>query len=266
MQQRVVVEQLLPIADGSTRRDAGATAADGGLPLRAVAGAHLRRCCCRSYVEAQCLRALLESNAAFYAAQMTAMDAATRNSAEMIEQPDALHEQGPPGGDHARDHRSRLGRAGAVATRQSSSETSRVSDMATAVATAAKSARSSRSSDRSSTSSSRAGTCRRSTTPSASTRRGRRQRQIDVIAEVEQHLGENRVRTVAMKPTDGMQRGMTAIDTGRADLDAGRARDARPRAERARRAGGLPRPSGQVARSAGRFTARRRRSRSSRPS
>jgi F-type H+-transporting ATPase subunit beta len=32
---------------------------------------------------------------------------------------------------------------------------------------------------------------------------------IDVIVEVEQHLpGENRVRTVAMKPTDGMQRGM----------------------------------------------------------
>src|SRR5574339_395999 len=37
---------------------------------------------------------------------------------------------------------------------------------------------------------------------------------IDVIAEVEQHLGENRVRTVAMKPTDGMQRGMRALDTG----------------------------------------------------
>jgi F-type H+-transporting ATPase subunit beta len=37
---------------------------------------------------------------------------------------------------------------------------------------------------------------------------------IDVICEVEQHLGENRVRTVAMKPTDGMQRGMEAIDTG----------------------------------------------------
>jgi F-type H+-transporting ATPase subunit beta len=37
---------------------------------------------------------------------------------------------------------------------------------------------------------------------------------IDVIVEVEQHLGENRVRTVAMKPTDGMQRGMPAIDTG----------------------------------------------------
>ena len=37
---------------------------------------------------------------------------------------------------------------------------------------------------------------------------------IDVIAEVEQHLGENRVRAVAMKPTDGMQRGMGAEDTG----------------------------------------------------
>src|SRR5262249_37557061 len=37
---------------------------------------------------------------------------------------------------------------------------------------------------------------------------------IDVIAEVEQHLGENRVRAVAMKPTDGMQRGMDAIDLG----------------------------------------------------
>jgi F-type H+-transporting ATPase subunit beta len=37
---------------------------------------------------------------------------------------------------------------------------------------------------------------------------------IDVVAEVEQHLGENRVRTVAMKPTDGMRRGMRVIDTG----------------------------------------------------
>jgi F-type H+/Na+-transporting ATPase subunit beta len=37
---------------------------------------------------------------------------------------------------------------------------------------------------------------------------------IDVVVEVEQHLGENRVRTVAMKPTDGMQRGMRVLDTG----------------------------------------------------
>ena len=39
---------------------------------------------------------------------------------------------------------------------------------------------------------------------------------IDVVAEVEQHLGENRVRAVAMKATDGMTRGMTVIDTGSA--------------------------------------------------
>src|SRR5438445_12751421 len=37
---------------------------------------------------------------------------------------------------------------------------------------------------------------------------------IDIVAEVEQHLGENRVRAVAMKPTDGLQRGMAAIDLG----------------------------------------------------
>ncbi len=37
---------------------------------------------------------------------------------------------------------------------------------------------------------------------------------IDIIGEVEQHLGEGRVRCVAMEPTDGMMRGMKAIDTG----------------------------------------------------
>ena len=37
---------------------------------------------------------------------------------------------------------------------------------------------------------------------------------IDVIAEVEQHLGENRVRCVSMEPTDGMVRGMAADDLG----------------------------------------------------
>src|SRR5438874_12164183 len=37
---------------------------------------------------------------------------------------------------------------------------------------------------------------------------------IDVIAEVQQHLGEGRVRTVSMLPTDGMVRGMAAVDTG----------------------------------------------------
>ena len=37
---------------------------------------------------------------------------------------------------------------------------------------------------------------------------------INVILEVQQHLGEGRVRTVAMEATDGMVRGMKAIDLG----------------------------------------------------
>ncbi len=37
---------------------------------------------------------------------------------------------------------------------------------------------------------------------------------IDVILEVQQHLGEGRVRTVAMTATDGMVRGMNAHDLG----------------------------------------------------
>ena len=36
----------------------------------------------------------------------------------------------------------------------------------------------------------------------------------DLIVEVQQHLGEDRVRTVAMDSTDGLQRGMIAVDTG----------------------------------------------------
>src|SRR6202000_1582571 len=37
---------------------------------------------------------------------------------------------------------------------------------------------------------------------------------INVILEVQQHLGEGRVRCVAMQPTEGMVRGMKAIDLG----------------------------------------------------
>ena len=37
---------------------------------------------------------------------------------------------------------------------------------------------------------------------------------LDIVAEVEQHLGESRVRCVAMKPTEGLVRGMRAEDLG----------------------------------------------------
>ena len=86
MVQHVVVEQLLPIPRGSF---AAAADAPAGTPIvdylyepkPEELFAHLLP----SYVEVQVFRALLESNAAFYAAQMTAMDAATRNSGDMIE-------------------------------------------------------------------------------------------------------------------------------------------------------------------------------------
>src|SRR3989440_1206924 len=38
----------------------------------------------------------------------------------------------------------------------------------------------------------------------------------DLTLEVEQHLGNNWVRCVAMGPTDGLQRGVEAIDTCKA--------------------------------------------------
>jgi F-type H+-transporting ATPase subunit beta len=38
--------------------------------------------------------------------------------------------------------------------------------------------------------------------------------EIDLIAEVQQHLGDDRVRTVAMDSTDGIPRGVDVIDTG----------------------------------------------------
>ncbi len=37
----------------------------------------------------------------------------------------------------------------------------------------------------------------------------------ELVVEVQQHLGENRVRTIAMDSTDGLVRGMKAIDTGK---------------------------------------------------
>jgi F-type H+-transporting ATPase subunit gamma len=82
IQQKVVLEQLLPLEPiGSDAAEAAKTADYLYEPSpQRIFDQLLGR-----LVEAQVLRALLESNAAFYAAQMTAMDAATRNSADMIE-------------------------------------------------------------------------------------------------------------------------------------------------------------------------------------
>ena len=55
-----------------------------------------------------------------------------------------------------------------------------------------------------------------------------------LIAEVQQHLGDDRVRAVAMDSTDGLARGTAVVDTGGADLGAGRRHHPRPCLERSR--------------------------------
>src|SRR6266498_5418342 len=37
---------------------------------------------------------------------------------------------------------------------------------------------------------------------------------IDIICETQQHIGEGRVRTIALQPTEGLVRGMTATSLG----------------------------------------------------
>ena len=83
MTQRIVVERLLPIP-----RLEGEAAAEAGPSVEYLyepAPEEIFRDLLPRHVQVQVYRALLESNAAFFAAQMTAMDAATRNSTEMIE-------------------------------------------------------------------------------------------------------------------------------------------------------------------------------------
>ena len=81
MSQRIVVERLLPIPrlEGT---EASAAAVDY---LYEPEPQKIFQDLLPRHVQVQVYRALLESNAAFFAAQMTAMDSATRNSAEMIE-------------------------------------------------------------------------------------------------------------------------------------------------------------------------------------
>jgi F-type H+-transporting ATPase subunit gamma len=95
MSQRVAVDQLLPIAraDVDTAVSGGrGQAAERGVGadganidyLYEPAPQEIFNQLLPRHVEVQVYRALLESNAAFFAAQMTAMDTATKNSAEMI--------------------------------------------------------------------------------------------------------------------------------------------------------------------------------------
>jgi len=83
MTQRVVVDQLLPIARANV--DGPPVAAEDQIDYLYEPGpAQILDDLLPRYIEVQVYRALLESNAAFFAAQMTAMDTATKNSGDMI--------------------------------------------------------------------------------------------------------------------------------------------------------------------------------------
>jgi F-type H+-transporting ATPase subunit gamma len=83
MSQRVVIDQMLPIVSADV--DGGAVTVENQIDyLYEPSPQEIFNQLLPRYVEVQVYRALLESNAAFFAAQMTAMDTATKNSGEMI--------------------------------------------------------------------------------------------------------------------------------------------------------------------------------------
>jgi F-type H+-transporting ATPase subunit gamma len=91
--QRVVVDQLLPIpraeieAAGGAEHHGEASPGAGFQPVEYLyepAPQEILDKLLPRYVGVMVYRALLESNAAFFAAQMTAMDTATKNSADML--------------------------------------------------------------------------------------------------------------------------------------------------------------------------------------
>ncbi len=83
LQQRVVIERVLPIARLNEEDEAGAEPAVDYIyepDPEEIFSSLIPR-----HVDMQIFRALLESAAAEHAARMTAMDAATKNAAEMID-------------------------------------------------------------------------------------------------------------------------------------------------------------------------------------
>jgi F-type H+-transporting ATPase subunit gamma len=81
MTQRVTVEQVLPIQQSELPAEAAESQVDY---LYEPSPQEIFNQLMPRYVEVQIYRALLESNAGFFGAQMTAMDTATKNSADML--------------------------------------------------------------------------------------------------------------------------------------------------------------------------------------
>ena len=111
MQQRVVVEQLLPLPAVESAEAAAAPRTDY---LYEPSAERIFEVLLKQLVEAQILRALVGIERRVL---RRADDRDGRRDAQLgghDREPDAVHEQDPPGGDHARDHRSRVRRASAL--------------------------------------------------------------------------------------------------------------------------------------------------------
>ena len=178
------------------------------------------------YVEVQVYTAMLETAAAEHAARMTAMDAATSNAADVIDKSDAVHEPRAPGEHHQRNHRSCQRRVRFGVTIWQTSVATRAVGKVIQVAGPAVDIQFPE------------GQIPAIHTAVRITSEGFNvPNPIDIIVEVAQHIGEGRVRTIALQPTEGLVRGMKADQPRRAGIGAGRQGNARPRAERDRRAG-----------------------------
>ena len=178
------------------------------------------------HVEVQVWRALLESAAAEHGARMAAMDAATRNAGDMIDrltlymnkvrQAAITKEIIEVVSGRGRAQKKATARRAGAGPKASGPNGATSEWRAGAGKRRAHRRRPRRAGHRAGGGRRvRQAGPRRSTTRCASSTTARAGGvAIDVIAEVEHHLGENRVRCVSMLPTEGMVRGMKAIDTG----------------------------------------------------
>ena len=196
-------------------------------PAAEIFGALLPR-----YVEIEVYRALLESQAAELAATHDRDGRGHEQRLRIDRLAHPAHEPRAPGGHHAGDHRGGERGGGNLRSRSSSRSTSQeVNSLDSAgffrlidcqlktgnfqrVMTSSTLAKWWKSSARWWWRRLRATIFRPYITPCGSFPKASRPQPINVIAEVEQHLGEGRVKCVAMEPTDGMVRGMKAIDLG----------------------------------------------------
>ena len=173
IQQRIVVERLLPI-EQADRRSQGARPR---LPLRAGPARDLRGASSPSTWRSRSGGRSWSRRPPSTARAWRPWTPPPTTPADMIERPDPLHEQGPPGRHHQGDHRGGLGRGlpRLSRTRRSMATGERRSGRPDHRARGGRRVRRER--------------ARHLQRPAHPGRGARAGRSIDVIAEVEQHLG-----------------------------------------------------------------------------